>query len=188
MNMRKRIYNLSVAALLCAIGILIPLIMPFPFKILIEPASFTLGSHVAIFIAMFISPFTAVLVTIGTTLGFFIAGFPPVIVARAASQIVFATIGALILKRRLAIIDSLKKATIFSLGMALIHGVCEVIVSLPFYFLKLMSPGYYDKGLFVSIFLLVGVGTMIHSMIDFYIAYLIWRPIKKATSAKAVVE
>lgn len=186
MNIRKHIYSITVAALLCAIGILIPIFSPV--KISLEPASFTLASHVAIFLAMFISPLSAVFVTIGTTLGFFFAGFPPVIVARAASHIVFATIGALLLKRRPAIIDSFKKATVFSLGMALIHAVCEVIVVLPFYFLNLMSSAFYDKGLFVSVILLVGVGTIVHSMVDFYIAYIIWRPIKKSTSAKTVAE
>ena len=49
------------AALLSAIGILIPIIMPF--KITIEPASFTLASHVPMFIAMYISPVVAIIVT-----------------------------------------------------------------------------------------------------------------------------
>ncbi|MGI6203563.1 MAG: hypothetical protein ACOYID_09230 [Eubacteriales bacterium] len=187
LNVRKRIYGITVAALLCAIGILIPLVSPI--KVVLEPASFTLASHVAIFIAMFISPLTAVFVTIGTTLGFFLAGFPPVVVARAASHIVFATVGSLMLARKPAIIDSFKKATAFSFIVSLIHGVCEVIVVLPFYFLNLMTSAYYDKGLFVSVILLVGVGTVVHSMVDFYIAYAVWRPIRKITGAgKAVVE
>ena len=47
-----RIQRMCVAALLCAIAILIPMISPV--KIQLGPMSFTLGSHVAIFIAMFI--------------------------------------------------------------------------------------------------------------------------------------
>ena len=52
-----RIQRMCVAALLCAIAILIPMISPV--KIQLGPMSFTLGSHVAIFIAMFISPAVA---------------------------------------------------------------------------------------------------------------------------------
>ena len=60
------------AALLCAIAILIPMISPV--KIPLGPMSFTLGSHVAIFIAMFISPAVALTVELGATLGFLLAG------------------------------------------------------------------------------------------------------------------
>ena len=48
-----RIQRMCVAALLCAIAILVPMISPV--KIPLGPMSFTLGSHVAIFIAMFLS-------------------------------------------------------------------------------------------------------------------------------------
>ena len=67
----QKLYRLVVAALLCAVGILIPMFSPI--KITIEPASFTLASHVAIFLAMFVSPSIAVAVSVGTTLGFFLA-------------------------------------------------------------------------------------------------------------------
>ena len=58
------------------IGIVVPMLMP---KIVIGPMSFTLASHVAIFIAMFISPKLAAVVCLGTTLGFFMT--TPVIIA-----------------------------------------------------------------------------------------------------------
>ena len=47
MNIHKKTQFMTLTALLTAIAILIPLIMPF--KIVIPPASYTLGSHVAIF-------------------------------------------------------------------------------------------------------------------------------------------
>ena len=56
-----------IAALLCAIGIIIPLFSPL--KIILEPMSFTLASHVPTFLAMFISPVTAIFVSIGTAIG-----------------------------------------------------------------------------------------------------------------------
>ena len=45
---RKRIQNLTLSAVLTAFSILIPMIMPV--KVIIGPASFTLASHVPIFI------------------------------------------------------------------------------------------------------------------------------------------
>ena len=59
MNTRKKTQFMTMTALLTAIAILIPIVMPF--KIVIPPASYTLGSHIAIFIAMFLSPLMAVL-------------------------------------------------------------------------------------------------------------------------------
>ena len=75
-----KLISMVIAALLCAIGIVIPMFAP---KIILEPASFTLASHVPIFIALFISPPVALAVSVGTTLGFFFAGFPIVVVLRA---------------------------------------------------------------------------------------------------------
>ena len=48
----KNINQLVLAGVLCGIGIVVPMLMP---KIVIGPMSFTLASHVAIFIAMFIA-------------------------------------------------------------------------------------------------------------------------------------
>ena len=53
-SMHNTILKIVMAGLLTAVGILIPMISPL--KIVIPPASFTVASHVAVFIAMFISP------------------------------------------------------------------------------------------------------------------------------------
>lgn len=177
----KRNNNLNAmvtSALLCAIGIVIPIISPL--KITMEPASFTLASHVAIFIAMFISPTTATFVAIGTATGFLMAGFPIVVVLRAASHIVFALVGALYLKKFPNTINSFKSSQVYSFVIGIIHGLCEVLIVIPFYFGNNMSSGYYAKGFVVSVVILVGVGTMVHSMIDFYLAQAIWKPVTKA--------
>ena len=63
--------RLTISALLIAMGIIIPMVMP---RITIGPASFTLASHVPVFIAMFISPVVAIAVSLGTGFGFFFAG------------------------------------------------------------------------------------------------------------------
>lgn len=175
---RNNLNLMILSALLCAIGIVIPIISPI--KIVLEPASFTLASHVAIFIAMFISPSVAIFVSIGTTAGFFLAGFPIVVVARAASHIVFVIIGSLVLKKYPHIIKSYKSALLFSFAIGIIHGLSEVVAVIPFYFGNSMSSAYYAKGFVTSVIYLVGIGTVVHSMIDFYMAQVIWKHVSKA--------
>lgn len=178
MKRNSNLNSMVVSALLCAIGIVIPIISPL--KIALEPASFTLASHVATFIAMFISPSTAIFVALGTAAGFLLAGFPVVVVLRAASHIIFAIVGALYLKKFPNTMKTYKSSLAYSLVIGLIHGLCEVAVVMPFYFGNNMSSGYYAKGFMVSVVLLVGVGTVVHSMIDFYLAQVIWKPVTKA--------
>ena len=179
-----RTTSVATTALLIAIGIAIPMLSPF--KIVLEPASFTLASHVAIFIAMFISPWTAVGVAIGTTAGFFLGGFPIVIVARAASHIVWALGGALILKRYPSILQSAKSTALFALGLALFHGVAELAAVAPFYFGGLMPAGYGQgtSGFLNFVVLFVGVGTVAHSLVDFGIAMAVWKPLKNVIRSR----
>ncbi|GAD36164.1 hypothetical protein ANG1_0351 [Streptococcus anginosus SK52 = DSM 20563] len=87
---------ITLTALLTALAIVIPMVMPA--KIIIPPASYTLASHVPIFLAMFISPLMALIVILGSTFGFLVAGYPIVIVLRALSHIFFGLVGALYLK------------------------------------------------------------------------------------------
>lgn len=165
------------AGLLCAIGIVIPMFSPI--KFLIEPASFTLGSHIAIFIAMFISPVVAVTVSLGTTFGFLLAGFPLVVVMRALTHVVFATVGGLYLRNHGQVLGSLVKSLPFSFVIGLLHAACEVLIVLPFYFGGMLPTANYDEGFITSVLLLVGIGTVIHSMVDFGISLVIWKPICK---------
>lgn len=165
---------MTIAALLSAIGILIPTYSPI--KILLEPWSFTFASHVPIFIAMFISPVIALGVALVTAFGFFIAGtFPLVVVFRALSHIVFALIGAYILKKNNRILLSPKSSIPFVLFIGILHAVCEVIVSSIFYF-----AGQPDGSFVNSILIVTGVGTIIHSTMDFIIASIIWIPLQHA--------
>lgn len=176
-NANERLYRLVLAGLLCAVAIVIPVFSPI--KIQLEPASFTLASHVAIFIAMFISPGVAVAVNLGATLGFFLAGFPIVVVARAASQIVFAFLGAKYIEGHAQVATSPFKfsSLAFSFIIGIIHAVFEILAVLPFYFGGNME-AYAQRGFFVGVFMLVGVGTVIHSMVDFLIAGVVWKPLQ----------
>lgn len=177
MKRNHSVRMICIAALLNAIGILIPLVMPI--KLVIPPASFTLASHVPVFLAMMISPSVALAVAIGTTLGFFLGGFPLVIVLRAGSHIVFALLGALYLKRHSAILDTALSLRAFSLMIGLLHAFCEVFVVAAFYFGGHMTQAYYQSGFLHSILLLVGLGTVIHSMVDFEIARMAARLLRK---------
>ena len=178
---RTKTYQLALAGMLIAVGIIIPTFSPI--KIIIEPASFTLASHVPVFLAMFISPAMGVAVSLGTTLGFFLGGFPLTVVLRALTHVIFALAGALYLnKNDYQLIDSVKKSLPFSFVIGLLHATCEVLVVLPFYINGSMPQANYDKGFFVSIFLLVGVGSVIHSMFDFALSVWLYRPIQTVYS------
>ncbi len=169
-----KIQKMCAAALLCAIGILIPMISPI--KIAIGPMSFTLASHVAIFMAMFISPAVAAVVSVGTTLGFLLAGFPPVVVVRAASQLVFLLIGAFLLRQKPNAFQTPARIFALGAGLSVIHAVGEMLVVTAFLFAGVPLGGTVTSVLFG----LVGVGTFVHSMIDFALALLVWAPVSRA--------
>lgn len=182
MNNKNKVKIMTISALLSALGILIPLIFP---SLKFEPASYTLASHVPVFIAMFISPTVAAFVAAVSTFGFFIAGFPIVVVLRALTHLIFALIGAFILKNNHQMFSSVKSTTLYGFIISLIHGVAEVAVVTYFYGVSGMTDAYYEKGYLVSVVLLVGVGTVIHSMLDFSIALFVWKPLQQVISIPA---
>ena len=177
MNRNKKIQSITIAGMLCAIAVAIPMFMPI--KLILEPASFTLASHVPVYIAMFISPPIAMAVSIGSAFGFLLAGFPPVVVARAASHVIFATIGAYYLHKKGNTLHKPIGIFIFGLLTSILHSMGELLAVVPFYFTNQMSAVSYDKGFLYSVLLLVGVGTIVHSMVDFYLALVIVNPLKK---------
>jgi niacin transporter len=177
LKIKSKTNLLTVSVLLCVLGILIPAVLPL--KVVLEPASYTLASHVPIFIALFISPMTAVVVAIGTTTGFFLGGFPLVVVLRAATQVFWAYFGATLIQNNGHMLDSKRGSLMFSLMLGLVHAACEMLVVMPFFFANRMAPGYYSNDFIVSVVFLVGLGTLLHSMVDYYVATLIWKPLRK---------
>jgi len=163
---KSNVFKLTATAVLIAVGVLIPMVAP---RIVIGPASYTLASHVAIFIAMFISPSVAVGVTLGTTIGFFFGGFPLVIVFRAASHIVWALPGAIYLSRVDKFNISWVRLRVFSFVIAVVHAVAEVAAVAIFY----LGAGFpYGVGA-AWILGFIGLGTVIHSMVDLEIANVV---------------
>lgn len=179
--MEIKIKTMTLAGLLCAIGIIIPIFAP---KIVLEPASFTLASHVPVFIAMFISPSVSISVALLTSLGFLVSGTPIIIVLRALTHVIFAALGSYMLKKNNNILLSAKSAGMFSFLIALLHAAAEVVVVTYYYWGGSMT-AYEEKGYLVSVLGLVGLGTIIHSMIDFGIAVIIWNPLQKIITIPA---
>ncbi|EGO8297483.1 hypothetical protein AB3I33_08895 [Enterococcus sp. C1(2024)] len=175
--------RLTISALLIAMGIIIPMVMP---RITIGPASFTLASHVPVFIAMFISPVVAIAVSLGTGFGFFLSA-TPIIALRALSHLIFAVIGAVILQKHPEILINKEgkftllngKLQLFNVGIGVIHSAAELVVVSVFYTMGNLPGTYYTAGFTYSIFLLMGVGGLIHSLVDFSIAYFLASTLSK---------
>lgn len=175
--------RLTISALLIAMGIIIPMVMP---RITIGPASFTLTSHVPVFIAMFISPVVAIAVSLGTGFGFFLSA-TPIIALRALSHLIFAVIGAVILQKHPEILINKEgkftllngKLQLFNVGIGVIHSAAELVVVSVFYTMGNLPGTYYTAGFMYSIFLLMGVGGLIHSLVDFSIAYFLASTLSK---------
>ncbi len=175
--------RLTISALLIAMGIIIPMVMP---RITIGPASFTLASHVPVFIAMFISPVVAIAVSLGTGFGFFLSA-TPIIALRALSHLIFAVIGAVILQKHPEILINKEgkftllngKLQLFNVGIGVIHSAAELVVVSVFYTMGNLPGTYYTAGFMYSIFLLMGVGGLIHSLVNFSIAYFLASTLSK---------
>ncbi|MDP4153419.1 MAG: hypothetical protein Q8865_08310 [Bacillota bacterium] len=160
--------NIVLAAVLTALGIAIPMIMPV--RINAGASTYTLASHVPLFIAMFISPLMAFIVGIGTTIGF-ILSYPLVVWLRAASHIIWAVAGAWLIQRNPRILsNSFQTATLAAI-IAVIHAVLETIIIL------LITNSVKSAGVLLGIW---GLGFVIHSLIDFALAYIVFKSLKRS--------
>ena len=161
MQNRLKTKELVLTALLIALGIVIPVCFSF-LRVVLPPAfTATLMAHVPVFIAMFISPFSALFTALGTAIGFFFTS-DPVVAARAASHVVFALVGAFMIKKRCNLI-------LAGVVTALLHALCEALVVLLF-----LGMGWTENKTGAPIvaiaFYTTGVGTLIHDAIDYVIA------------------
>lgn len=164
---------IAFSALLSAIGILIPLVVP---KIIIVPQvmTVTIGSHVAVMLAMFISPFSAVMVALTTTIGFLITT-TPVVALRALSHIFFAILGSFLAKR---FIKRFSTAMILNVLLALVHAAAEVLTVYACMFIfKDLFPAIDNLAFYLGV--LVFLITIAHSIVDFMLAYSVYLPLKK---------
>ena len=168
--------NMVITALLIAFGIIIPTMFK-PLQVMLPPAfTATITAHVPIFIAMFISPVSAIFTSIGTTLGFLFSGIPLVVVARAASHIVFALVGAYMARKT-------KSIVLIGIVTAVLHAAFEAITVYLF-----LALGWTEgNGSFVSIaFYTTGIGTLIHHSIDYILAIILLKALSKTGAVKAL--
>ena len=135
---------------------------------------------------MFISPVVAIAVSLGTGFGFFLSA-TPIIALRALSHLIFAVIGAVILQKYPEILINKEgkftllngKLQLFNVGIGVIHSAAELVVVSVFYTMGNLPGTYYTAGFMYSIFLLMGVGGLIHSLVDFSIAYFLASTLSK---------
>lgn len=155
MNTRK----LTATALLTALSIIIPFAVFF--KVYIPPFSATLGSHVPMFISMLLGPEVAIMVGLGSALGFFL-NLGPLVGARAFMHIFVGLLGARLVKKGM----SFGKVSAMT---APLHGLLEVLVVMPFI-------GFDVYNLLV----ITGIGTMLHHCADAFISFLVIKIIPKS--------
>jgi niacin transporter len=141
-----------------------------PIKIIIGPASFTLASHVPVMFAMFFSPFTALFVSLGTTVGFALAIPVPTIWLRALTHTLFSVLGALYLKKRPETLGNFNTCLMFNFVLGLVHAVAEVAIVAAYYSIGME---HLEMMKLLEFLLLIGLGTVIHSMVDYQIAMVI---------------
>ncbi len=148
MNTKK----LTLTALLTALAIVIPFAVFF--KVIIPPFTATLGSHVPMFISMLLGPEVAIMVGLGSALGFFL-NLGPIVGARAFMHIFVGVAGALLIRKGM----SYGKVVAIT---GPLHGLLEVLIVMPFIDLNVYN-----------LLVITGIGTVLHHFADGFIAYVL---------------
>lgn len=74
-------------------------------------------------------------------------------------------------------------------GLAVVHAACEVAVVSPFFMAGYMfEPQQLAGGYLMSVLVLVGAGTLLHSLIDYTIAAVLWKPVRVALPTLAAIK
>ena len=126
MNKKKiSVKDITIAALLTALAIAIPLCMPI--KLILEPIfSATFASHVPGILSMLVGPFAVVGTAVGSALGFIQLG--PWVALRALSHMIFGLFGYNLIKNKWNIFIVLIISGLVHAGAEMIVG----LISLPF--------------------------------------------------------
>lgn len=160
--MRTNTKKLTASALLIALSILIPMVFGnTPLKIYIPPFTATLGSHIPLFIGMFLGPFEAIVIGIGSAIGFMLSMGNPVIALRAATHIIVGYLASKMILKKM----SYTKAVALT---APIHGILEGLVVLLF----APSSGW-------TFIWITAIGTLFHHIVDAAISIPIIKSIEK---------
>jgi niacin transporter len=163
MNSMSKTNSIVYGALLTALAIIIPVAFAGVLGVYLPPFSATLASHVPLIIAMTIGPVVAGAVGAGSALGFLIKLGNPVIAARAAMHAIVGYAGGVMVKRGMPLPWVI-------LITAPIHAGLEALIVVPFGF------DLYRAGV------VVGVGTLLHHLVDGGIALTIIAVLRGATA------
>ena len=167
--------DMVITALLIAFGIIIPTAFGF-LRIVAGPFTATLTAHVPIFVAMFLSPASAVFTAIGTTIGFLVAGVDIVVTMRAASHIIFAIVGAYMIKKGRSVI-------LTGIVAAILHALSEIAVVLIFFAFGWTAP---QENILRVAFYITGIGTILHHTVDYAIAVVLFKALEKTKAVKSL--
>ncbi|MFU0799592.1 MAG: ECF transporter S component [Xylanivirga thermophila] len=158
--------DIVIGGLLTAVSIMIPLLLAgTPLMVTIPPFfTATITAHVPTMLAMAISPQVAVMVALGSGIGFTIK-VNAIVGARAFTHAIFAFVGANAYKKGM----SYKKVLLIT---APIHGLCEALVVLPF--------GWDLK----KAMLACGIGTIGHHLVDALVTFMVYEALIKTSLLK----
>lgn len=164
MNTQKHlsIKSLTMAGLLTALAIVIPLYMPkLPVP---QPFSVTPASHLPVILAMFVNPFTVACTVIGGTIAFFMS-LGPIVALRAFSHLLFTLVGCYLLKKKYNLI-----LVIFI--TAILHAAGEVVVVFIFSLFGMAdSTVYFLWGV-------TGGITILHHCFDFALTLIVYKTLR----------
>lgn len=167
--MNRKTREMVMAAILTAISILITY---SPVKLVLPFFTLTLGCHVPTLIAMFISPWVAVMTIIGSCIGFFMVIPAPnsiIVVMRAATHLAFVFFGMRLIR------EGKTNVPLLLLITALIHAITE---GLAVYFL---TPIFIlGDAAALSAAGIAFAGTFLHHFIDSAITIPILIALEKA--------
>ncbi len=137
--------ELTIGAVLTALSIIIPIAFGGVLGVVIPPFSATITAHVPEMLAMLVSPTVAVMVGLGSALGFLLK-LGPVVAARALTHAAWGAMGAVLIRRGM----SFNKVLFVVLP---VHAILEGLIVLP------LGAGTYMAGV-------VALGTVVHHTVD----------------------
>ena len=170
--MKNKTRELALASILTALSVLITY---SPLKLILPFFTLTLGAHVPTMLAMFAGPWVTVMTVIGSCVGFFLTIPAPnsiIVVARAATHLIFALAGISMLKKNYNIL-------LIIVVTAILHSLAEGIV------VYILTPIILDNA---TAALTAGgiavLGTILHHAIDSAITAPILIALTKAKIVK----
>jgi niacin transporter len=178
---------ITYSAALSALGMIIVMFMP---TVDIGITSITPASHVPLMLSMMIHPIVAAFTGIVTAVSFLPKHANPMVLFRATSHLFFAIPGAFLAQKLLRPEQStqnLKRLTVNALALngitAALHAAFEVVAStVGYYALTSLGIGLPPGFTFTAYGMLVTLGliTVAHSVVDFFIAYAVYIPLRRA--------